>query len=187
MKKFQQNLTFTVAILALLFVTGCSSKIKLTDSRDGKTYSAVKIGNQIWMQENLAFNSIPGCWAYEHKTSYVNEFGYLYSWEKACEVCPEGWKLPTKEDYYELFDYLKENNDNLFNPLGYNAKIGGWRYGNDKYTGMKEHASYWTSSDRNSSSAHYWGTNADGISAALKDGGKAVRCIKVETTLASEE
>ena len=48
-----------IASLALLFViNACDSNSAigtLTDSRDGQTYRIVKIGDQVWMAENLNF------------------------------------------------------------------------------------------------------------------------------------
>ena len=35
-----------------------------TDSRDGHEYKTIKIGDQVWMGENLAFKTDDGCWVY---------------------------------------------------------------------------------------------------------------------------
>ena len=34
--------------------------------------------------------------------SDYKKYGNLYTWEEALEVCPEGWRLPTDEDWQNL-------------------------------------------------------------------------------------
>ena len=73
-----------------------------TDERDGKTYKLVKIGKQVWMAENLADKANKGCWAYNQDTSNVSKYGYLYNYETAKNVCPDGYHLPTKSEFETL-------------------------------------------------------------------------------------
>jgi uncharacterized protein (TIGR02145 family) len=75
-----------------------------TDSRDGKTYKSVKIGNQTWMAENLAYKASSGCWTYPNNENL--EFGYYYNLETAHNVCPAGWHLPSDDEWNILADYL---------------------------------------------------------------------------------
>ena len=101
----------------------------LTDSRDGRTYKWVKIGNQTWMAENLAY--IPyvcpptdncGIWVFGYNGNQVTEataldyysrYGCLYGWETANTIAPNGWHLPSQEEWYELINYCGGGNTAL--------------------------------------------------------------------------
>ena len=89
------------------------SKGSFIDSRDGKKYATVKIGNQIWMAENLAFYTDLGCWLYNNDSTNIKKYGYLYNWETALNVAPEGWHLPSDEEWNELINYLKNQNSSF--------------------------------------------------------------------------
>jgi uncharacterized protein (TIGR02145 family) len=101
-------------------------KSTFTDSRDGKTYKTVKIGNQEWMAENLAY--LPAVYPsykgsnnemryyvcnYQGKNvakakqqANYTTYGVLYNWPAAKAACPPGWHLPTDDEWTALENYL---------------------------------------------------------------------------------
>lgn len=82
----------------------------LTDPRDGKTYKTVKIGNQIWMAENLRFKTDNSWVFFESEEMDGESNGRFYTWFDAVkpadkssrDICPPGWYIPSDADWKKL-------------------------------------------------------------------------------------
>lgn len=80
-----------------------------TDLRDGKIYTSKRIGDQVWMTENLNYNSLSGSWCKFSNSDFSSDcqtYGRLYEWRIAINACPMGWHLPSEEDWSRLISYL---------------------------------------------------------------------------------
>ena len=100
--------------LALVFTFGCAGnpppppkdiaveKSTFTDSRNGKTYRTVKIEELVWMAENLNYDA-QGSQCYDNKPENCEKYGRLYNWNSAMQSCPDGWLMPRKEEWQNLW------------------------------------------------------------------------------------
>jgi len=95
------------AIVALTFLLASCSE-SFTDSRDGQSYDVVKIGDLMWMAENLNLETA-GSFCPEDDSRNCKRLGRLYSWAEAKSVCPDGWRLPMKENFESLVAATSED------------------------------------------------------------------------------
>jgi len=103
-----------------------------TDTRDNHQYKWVKIGRQIWMAENLNYETESGSWIYNNNTDNSETYGRLYDWATACKVCPDGWHLPKEFEYGFLIKDL--GGDSIAGRKRKEYGTEHWYYPNDKTT-----------------------------------------------------
>jgi uncharacterized protein (TIGR02145 family)/uncharacterized repeat protein (TIGR02543 family) len=158
--------------------------LTFTDSRDCKKYRAVKIGKDIWMAQNLNYET-DGSWCSENADANCAKFGRLYDWNAAQEACPAEWHLSTAEEWDNLMtaaggkrgDKYESNlwtgaskklraksgwnlseGDNGSgagtDDYGFSALPGGTRYGNNKFMEPGEMGIWWTSKENDNGSAY---------------------------------
>ena len=142
-----------------------------TDSRDGRIYQTVKIGDQWWMTENLNF-SMPDSWCYNKDSANCSNYGRLYTYDAAKESCPSGWHLPGDEEWTTLVDYLGGEETagkkltltgnktlgskyaGVTNETGFSATAGGNRNVKNVYALIGKYGMWWSSTEYNATEAY---------------------------------
>ncbi|HRZ76382.1 MAG TPA: FISUMP domain-containing protein, partial [Bacteroidales bacterium] len=198
----------------------------LTDIRDGQKYPIVQIGNQCWMGKNLNYglkidseylgyshslqsnNMVPEKYCYNNDEALCTIYGGLYEWGEAMDyqttpgsrgLCPEGWRVPTDQEWDILTDFLggasvaggklkdtgltywNSPNTGATNITGFSARGAAYRMYNGSFNNLKNYTYFYTSND----------TNGMGITRTLysfneiihrninnKSNGLSVRCIQ---------
>ncbi len=130
-----------INLLVLIAILGINAPIfaqqfgTVKDPRDGRVYKTVKIGNKVWMAENLnvdrfrngdliqhaktdeqwhnALKNKKAAWCnFENNSSYSPKYGKLYNYFAINDfrgLAPPGWHIATEEEWKELISYLEEN------------------------------------------------------------------------------
>jgi uncharacterized protein (TIGR02145 family) len=120
-------------LLILVVMNSCKKKSKSEEQPEqetgtvtdveGNIYKTIKIGGQWWMVENLKTkkyrdnteiietkNNEIDKWKMDSTGTYcVNSNHYLYNWyivHNAKNIAPEGWRVPSDEDWKQLEKYL---------------------------------------------------------------------------------
>lgn len=177
-----------------------SKALEFKDPRDKQTYRLVKIGERTWFGDNLNFKS-GGSFCLDDDENNCMAYGRLYTWDAARSACPSGFRLPTHEDYENLWmaagadfnagfllktTYGWKGDTNGNDTLKFSAMPAGNRFDDETYGNLAKFAFFWTSDDSSegieSGSARVWYlTNksmAFGYTAKPKNFGFSVRCVK---------
>jgi uncharacterized protein (TIGR02145 family) len=138
----KKNSLLLIILSITLFISSCK-KDNLDDDNsnnnnvqpdpitdiDGNNYKTVKIGNQIWMAENLRVtrysngdsilmtensvswknNTIGASCYYDNDINNKDTFGLIYNFYALSDTrnaCPAGWKVPTADDWLTLISSL---------------------------------------------------------------------------------
>jgi uncharacterized protein (TIGR02145 family) len=193
MKKKIPLLTFQFLILGFVLLITCSNceqtnnntkleTASFTDQRDGKIYKTVKIGDQWIMAENLAYKPDSGkFWAYENDENNIAIYGYLYDWETAVNIAPEGWHLPSRKEWRTIekklgakrhvFPYMEKVYPKLVvgGSSGLEMLFGGMRTCDGEFKYLGDRAIFWNSDDSGSEKAMYGlDSNKDSIPHGLR-------------------
>lgn len=162
-------------------------------------HKSIKIGNQEWMTENLnvdhfkngspipeaksneewikAYKEGKPAWCfYDFKPEMGKKYGRLYNWYAVNDstsggVAPQGWHVPTKEEWTSLTDYLGGNasagtkmksvqgwlaNVNGTNMSGFSALPGGYRRADGHFGSAGQYGYWWSSSPYITANAWSW-------------------------------
>ena len=181
----------------------------LVDPRDGQVYKTTKIGHQVWMAQNLNYaDSVRtpilagNSWCYKDKPENCALLGRYYDWDASLEVCPEGWHLPSSEEWTTLQNkfggntnagkYLRARLGWIFrngaDEYGFSAIPAGGRYADDPdddtvgYLYLGGEAFFWSSSALDEKTAYRMNISYSSDLAHLglytKYFGHSVRCIQ---------
>lgn len=141
--------TVTIFIVSLF---SCSNENEFKDPRDGKIYKTVKIGNQVWMAENLNYEDGKDSYCYDDIKTNCDKYGKLYSMKAVEKAIPPGWHLPSREEWQILLDSIGNNEKDIYKNIifggksGFNVIFAGGRY--DDFTDLDEEAHFWTSNQK---------------------------------------
>lgn len=175
----------TAILFFLMISAGKDEKVKQKDKEE-----TVKIGLQEWTAKHLdvsvfqngdsiveaksdeawrkaAIEGIPAWCYYNNDPANGKKYGKLYNWYAVNDprgICPEGWHVPTAEEWDKLNNLLPGNTGeklkstrgwkdagNGSDSINFAALPGGVRYHSGMFDDIGKYANFWTSSEKEKS------------------------------------
>lgn len=142
---------------------------EFTDERDGQVYKTVTIGTQIWMAENLNYNTNDS-YCYGNNASNCSKYGRLYTWSAAMNACPSGWHLPSDTEWNTLWTAVGRTSTagtklkstsgwysgNGTDSFGFAVLPAGYRNNDGNFRNEGDFADFWSSTENSSDGAYDW-------------------------------
>ncbi|WP_308603950.1 FISUMP domain-containing protein [uncultured Fibrobacter sp.] len=97
-----------------------SGRGTFVDERDGQAYKYTTIGDQVWMAENLNYetdysvcydNGDSDCDFWGRYYALQENDSYILNWNKVDTICPIGWHLPSNEEWSQMIDVIGKYQD----------------------------------------------------------------------------
>lgn len=158
---------------------------KFTDSRDGEIYKTIKIGNQLWMAENMRYKTT-NSWCYNNDDNNCQKYGRLYTFEEAKSAIPIGWRMPKYNDYEKLIIFLG-GDKKVFEKIieggesGFNLLFGGFCFEFRSFEGLEKFAHIWCNHKDNNGAWTFSANKNDSIVELLGysnlTNGYSLRCV----------
>ena len=152
----------TIAFTYFIFSAFAQVKGVLKDTRDGKTYNTIEIGNQVWISENLNVdrfrngdpieeitsneewvqagnNGTPGWCYYNNDPANGLKYGKLYNWHAVNDprgLAPEGWHVPSTEECKTLINQQGGIGQAGLKMKSSDTWYGGGGYNKDGFNGL---------------------------------------------------
>jgi len=154
------------------------------DPRDGQEYKTVTYAlgegslysSEITiMAENLNYE-MEGSYVYQDDEGYRDKLGLLYTWEAAMKGCPDGWHLPSDDEWDQIINTLGgaqtagkvmkskggwSYTGNGTNESGFNGLPGGYRDPDGVYHFVGDNGFWWSSTEMARSSQHAYKVGLD--------------------------
>jgi len=119
---------------------------------ENETYQTVVIGEQTWLQRNLNYD-VGNNKCYNNQDSNCTTYGRLYDWatamalpltcndqyctsqitEKHRGICPDGWHIPSDEDWNTLIMFINPDCKGNDHCVGAGAKLKSTNFWNSPY------------------------------------------------------
>lgn len=208
MKKL--HLTFFLVVGMCLFSLG------------SRAQETISIGSQVWMLRNLESSTMQNganiiqaqskeawlqatengtpAWAWYYDQELGQQYGYLYNIHAITKgnPCPKGFRVPTNEDWEQLFSFLGSSaalalksvegwetyngRGNGTNSSGFNVLPGGIRSGYGGFNDYRSGAYFWSLTPHSEqglwSMLLFWHSEAPKLNPSGLRGGLNCRCIK---------
>jgi len=138
-------------------------------------------------------------YCYEDAEQNCRQYGRLYTWEAARQVCQSlgnGWRLPSDVEWRQmakLYGGVSADSDErgkaaykalfLGGSSGFDAILGGGRSEDGQYARLEAHGFYWTASENDPANAYYYNFGRGGLALHRQSEGEkprafSVRCVR---------
>ena len=105
-----------IVLVIILCVHSAFGQNTYTDSRDNNVYRTADINGTVWMLDNMKLvskRSRQPSQEEKDKHHISSTTGRYYHFQEVDNICPEGWRLPTFEDWTSYLNYLAIDYDTL--------------------------------------------------------------------------